>query len=758
MGQWLRGIRFLLLLSILFSSCDTKTPAEKLVERKNSPTLIPQPRSISIQSSVFEINSETKLVLHDEQAFLSSFINDAVFLEHNFRFDIIYGEEKNSGADYNVIKLVLDPELDMGVEAYEISINHESIELKAKTHTGLFWASQTLIQIIRQYAEKEADKFDVPAMEIRDEPSFKHRGMLLDVCRHFFDKEVLKKYIDLLAHYKMNVLHWHLTEDQGWRIQIDKYPKLTEISAWRTEKNGERYGGFYTKADIREIVAYAKERNISIIPEIELPGHSQAALSAYPEFSCKGKDIKVANDWGVFKEIYCAGNDSTFAFLENVLLEVMEMFPSKYIHIGGDEAPKFRWEHCEKCQRRIIEEGLTDEHELQSYFITRIEKFLNQHGRELIGWDEILEGGLSPNATVQSWRGIEHGITAAEANHKVIMSPTSHCYFDYGLKSIDLAKVYEFDPVPEKLDESKRKFIIGGECNMWTEHVPNEANLDSKVFPRILAMSEVLWTDPEERNFQSFYAKVQQQYEYLSLKNVNYGLEGEPVQLSSMEQEGKSYIDLKPGVPGLELKYKRSIDSNYSTYEAPLAINFSGPLKVKAFKNGETYGEDFHQEINKHKALASKVKYEKPYNEWYTAGGNQGLVDGLEASLDFRDGKWQGFFGNDMEVILDLKEKKEISDVWTRFYQYNNAWIFLPVRVEVYGSDDGESWVQLGKEVIEDRSEERGQFIHEVKILINPKARKRYLKFIAINYGQVPDWHEAAGSDCWIFIDEIVVK
>ena len=314
------------------------------------------------------------------------------------------------------------------------------------------------------------------------------------------EKDFVKRYIDLLALYKMNVLHWHLTEDQGWRIAIDKYPKLTEVGAWRDDGQGGKYGGFYTKEDIREVIEYATERGITVVPEIELPGHSQAALAAYPQFSCTGGPFEVETEWGVFKEIYCAGNDSTFIFLEDVLSEVMELFPSEYIHIGGDEVPKYRWEHCEKCQRRIHIEGLYDEHELQSYFISRIGNFLATKERKMIGWDEILEGGLPEGATVQSWRGFDGAKTAVLSGHQAIVSPTSHAYFDYGLNDIDLEKVYEFNPIPEGISQKEEILVLGGECNMWSERAPQH-KVDSKVFPRMIAMSEVLWSGNDQKNF-----------------------------------------------------------------------------------------------------------------------------------------------------------------------------------------------------------------------------------------------------------------
>ncbi|MGB1033152.1 MAG: beta-N-acetylhexosaminidase, partial [Flavobacteriales bacterium] len=361
----------------------------------------------------------------------------------------------------NVIALELIEGAESELDWHSIAVDDQSILIKAHTKSGIAKGIQTLRQLMP--AESFSDhrkEWNIKSVQIEDFADFEHRGMLLDCCRHYFEKDVVFKYIDLLALYKMNVLHWHLTEDQGWRVEIDSYPMLNTIASSRTELDGSVYSGIYSKEDMKAVVAYAKERGITVIPEIELPGHSQAAIAAYPHLSCTGEQVPVANDWGVFKEIYCAGNDSTFVFLEAVLDEVMEIFPSTYIHIGGDEAPKTRWEQCEKCQKRIKEEHLHSEHELQSYFINRIEKYLNKNNRQLIGWDEILEGGLSPGATVQSWRGFDGGMAAARSKHNVIMSPTSHCYFDYDLKSTDMKEVFYFQPIPDDLEPEFHQYIL----------------------------------------------------------------------------------------------------------------------------------------------------------------------------------------------------------------------------------------------------------------------------------------------------------
>ena len=412
-------------------------------------------------------------------------------------FSLIPAVADETAESAQSILLVLDEDADFGDEGYELDVAAGMILLKASAAAGLFYGMQTLRQLLPPEIESPTPVrgviLEIRNCHIEDQPRFPWRGMLLDCCRHFMDKAFVKRYIDLLAYHKMNRLHWHLTEDQGWRIEIKRYPKLTDIGAWRDELDhlpGEpaTSGGFYTQDDIREIVAYAAERHVTVVPEIEMPGHSMAALAAYPELSCTGGAFDVESRWGIYADVYCAGSEKTFEFMENVLLEVMELFPGEYIHIGGDECPKLQWDKCPKCQQRIVAENLADSHELQSYFITRIEKFLNAHGRRLIGWDEILEGGLAPAATVQSWRGTTGAVAAAKAGHDAINSPVSHAYFDYDIGTLNLKQVYSFDPVPEELTPEEAAHILGGECNMWTEFAPQPL-IDRKVFPRLLAMA-----------------------------------------------------------------------------------------------------------------------------------------------------------------------------------------------------------------------------------------------------------------------------
>ncbi len=436
----------------------------------------------------------------------------------------------------------------LNADAYTIDIQDNTIQIKGSPR-GLFYGIQTLRQILEQtqVSQTIGNFWQIPNMQITDESAFAYRGMHLDVCRHFFTVAEVKKYIDYLARYKFNTFHWHLTEDQGWRIEIKKYPLLTKVGAYRdstiigkypgTGYDGKQHGGYYTKAQIREVVAYAAKNYIDVIPEIEMPGHSSAALAAYPQLGCTGGPYKVQGTWGVFDEVYCAGNEATFKFMQDVLDEVVTLFPGKYIHIGGDECPKNSWKKCSKCQARIKTNHLKDEHELQSYFIQRIEKYMSRKGKSIIGWDEILEGGLAPNATVMSWRGEEGGIAATEQNHLAIMTPGGYCYFDHSqIKPddsltiggfTDLQKVYEYNPIPEKLRNTmEASKILGAQANVWTEYMDNFKKVEYQIFPRMLALSDALWCDYKkaglQKNFPVFMEKVKTEFKYLDENNISH--------------------------------------------------------------------------------------------------------------------------------------------------------------------------------------------------------------------------------------------
>ena len=507
--------------------------------------IIPQPQEITVKQGNFEIKSSTSIVTSPGAEDLAKYLADLFRPATGFNLKTRANNINN--LPQNSIYLQLYKNGSDTREAYTLKVTSGSILIIASDPAGLFYGIQTLRQLLPTQIESSSKvenvAWVVPAIEIKDFPRFQWRGMHLDVCRHMFPVKFIKQYIDTLAMYKLNTFHWHLTEDQGWRIEIKKYPKLTEIAskrdstpipADRNKSDETPYGGFYTQAQVKEIVDYAADRFITVVPEIEMPGHSVAALTAYPELGCTGGPYKVRTWWGVEDDVFCAGNDQTFEFLQNVLDEVIALFPSKIIHIGGDECPKTRWEKCPKCQQRIKDNNLADEHALQSYFITRIEKYLNSKGRTIIGWDEILEGGLAPNAMVMSWRGTEGGIAAAKQNHSVVMSPNSHCYFDHYQAEdqskeppaiggfLPLEKVYSYDPMPAELPSNQRKFIMGVQANLWTEYIPTVQQAQYMAYPRALALAEVAWTAPKNKSWQRFQASLKTELKRLDLHNINY--------------------------------------------------------------------------------------------------------------------------------------------------------------------------------------------------------------------------------------------
>jgi hexosaminidase len=485
-----------------------------------------------------------------------------------------------------------------GAEGYELSVRENGIQLRAPQPAGIFYGLQSLRQLLPAEFEKSAPPpagviWKVPAVQMVDKPRFGWRGVLLDVSRHFHPKPVVKKVIDILALHKMNVLQMHLTDDQGWRIEIKKYPKLTQIGSWRADRSSipwndreaqkkdeqATYGGFYTQEDIRELVAYAQSRFVTIIPEIEMPAHAVAALASYPHYSCSGGPFTVVTGgYWPLTDIYCAGNDQTFAFLQDVLDEVMQLFPGTYIHIGGDEADKANWKKCSRCQARIKKEGLKDEEELQSYFVQRIEKYLNSKGRVLIGWDEILSGGLAPNAVVMSWRGMEGGIAAANAGHDVIMTPTSYCYFDYlqgkngeppGIGGfLPLEKVYQLEPIPQDISADKRHHILGAQANLWAEYISNGSHVEYMLLPRLAALAEAVWSVPAQRNYQNFLQRLPAYFDRLAGADINFRVPVPDVAQTARMIFTKTQVIMKPGLAGSKIVY--TLDGSEPSPSSPV--------------------------------------------------------------------------------------------------------------------------------------------------------------------------------------------
>ena len=596
----MKKLLFISLFVSLFVSC---SPENKSTNKVLSQlTIIPKPNSIDLnpihknsEKDAFTFKKNMQLILINDISLDLLVLSGPLLKVDSF--------SNNPSLPTLILK---NDSLINSYEAYKLQVYIDSIVISASGDAGMFYGIQSLAQMIPVDWNNEVK---IPICQIEDSPRFPYRGMHLDVCRHFYSVDFIKKYIDLMARYKLNTFHWHLTEDQGWRIEIKKYPKLTEIGAWRTQLDTAtndtiRYGGFYTQEQIKDIVAYASDRYITIIPEIELPGHARAALASYPQFSCTGKQLPVATSWGVFDHVYCAGNDSTIVFLQNILNEVMELFPSKYIHIGGDECPKDAWVHCDKCQARIVAEGLENEHELQSYFIRRIEKYLISKDRKLIGWDEILEGGLAPDATLMSWRGISGGIAAAKQNHDVIMTPGTHCYFDHYQANpkyephaiggyTSLKKVYSYEPIPKELNAEEAKYILGAQANMWTEYIASEHHLEYMLLPRMLALAEVNWTLANNKDWDDFNHSLQTHFLHFDREGTNYCPGDYSVHFKMIENPngGDSLLEMTSEIYNAEIHYtldNRTEPRDLSpVYSQAIDIAKGDSVKASVFENGK---------------------------------------------------------------------------------------------------------------------------------------------------------------------------
>lgn len=718
--------------------------------------IIPKPQVLKQSEGNFIINSQTKVYYQKESESVGKYISE--YFNSAYGFDL----SSSSNDENNQIKLVLRKveNIDNNPEGYHLLITKRNILIEANDNRGLFYGVQTLKQLLPIKSDKQSE-IKIPAVEIYDYPKFKWRGLNLDCCRHFMSKEFIKRYIDLLAFQKMNVLHWHLTEDQGWRIEIKKYPELTKVGAFRKYDDGTVYGGYYTQDDIKEIVTYAQSRFITVVPEIEMPGHSTAAIATYPQLSCTGGPFEVGTLWGVYKDIYCAGNEETFNFIEDVLSEVIELFPSKYIHIGGDEAPKDRWQNCPKCQQRIKEEGLADEHELQSYFIKRVENFLNSKGKEIIGWDEILEGGLAPGATVQSWRGTKGAIDAAKMNHDVIVSPTSHCYFDYPIETTDVPKVYSFNPIPDELNEEEAKHVLGSEGNMWTEYAPQHL-VDYRLFPRLTALAEVLWTYPNERNYEEFASRLQKFYDKLNEMNVNYTYEIQPLTFSEKFDLEKNQFEIEIGINQKGLKLYYTSDGTEPTvklneYSGKLIFNKSTELKISLFRNSKKVGETIEKFYSISKSNNKTVTLTNAASTRFEGGSSSILTDGVRGGNNYRIGGYLGFQSTDFEATIDLETVTDIIKITTGFFTASSSLVFLPEYVEYFVSEDGVNFISLGKVTqkfsIKDPSWKRIDFSLDIN-----KNKARYIKIFAKNQMSVPEWHPAFGGKVWLMVDEIIVE
>jgi hexosaminidase len=764
-----------------------------LLNCKNQPDeslntqIIPLPSTQIITEGVYILNNDTGIQFEEDFKIAARFLKS--FIEEGSSISI-----KDSATSLNIV-FIKDKTISNN-EGYTLNITPNRITIKANTDQGAFYAVQSLRQLLPpEFENGSYSKSDVSikCLEITDEPQFVYRGMHLDVGRHMFSVDFIKKYINAIAMLKMNTFHWHLTEDQGWRIEIKKNPKLQDIAAFRDETlighyrdqphqfDGKRYGGFYTQEQIKDVVAYAQERHVTIIPEIEMPGHSQAAIAAYPELGCAGEQINVATKWGVFEDVYCP-KESTFKFLESVLDEVMTLFPSKYIHIGGDEAPKTRWKNCKHCQKLIKKEGLKDEHELQNYFISRMEKYLNSKGRQIIGWDEILEGGLAPNATVMSWRGTKGAVEAAKQHHNVILTPGTHCYFDHyqsdneneplaigGL--LTLEKVHSFNPIPEELTKDEHQYVLGAQGNLWTEYIDTPEKAEYMAFPRAIALSEVVWSKPEQRDYTNFVSRLEQFQKRFDALDINYANHLYDVKGEVNTTSNGVFYTLKSSINNKTIRFTLDgSDPNLHSkiHEEPISITKSATLKAAIFNTDKQLGTAFTQKIDFHKGIGKKISLSVEPHESYSGSGANGLINGVSGSNSrFGDKEWLGFWGENIEITIDLGKKTEINSIETRFFNSNGAWIYAPDLIEILAEGElnktGLQMKSLPYELIlpiwnknPSLKYFKKDFAFDNKILINSKVR--YIKIKVPNYGIIPEGKPGAGNKAWTFIDEIIVN
>ncbi|MCM4151144.1 beta-N-acetylhexosaminidase [Arenibacter sp. N53] len=767
---------FSAILLVVLVGCGEES---RTIFTENDINIVPKPLEMKFSQGAFRFNKDTKLVSPKNQVEVLKVLQDKFTVAAGWNMEVV-----SAVPNKNYVQLLLDSSLKD--EEYTLTVTENYVNVTANGYSGFLYGLETIRQLLPVAIESKevVNKvdWDVPNVEIKDSPRFKWRGYMLDVARHFFDKDYVLATIDQLALLKMNTLHLHLVDDQGWRIEIKKYPKLTEVGGFRVDQEDmpwnarptpdlgteTTYGGFYTQEDIKEIVAYAGSRGVTVVPEIEMPAHVMSAIAAYPELSCFQKPIMVPSGgvWPI-TEIYCAGKDSTFEFLENVLLEVMELFPSQYIHVGGDEATKTNWKICTDCQKRVTNEGLANVEELQSYFIQRMERFLSSKGRILLGWDEILEGGLASGATVMSWRGVKGGMEASEAGHDVVMSPNSHCYFDYyqGDQDVEplawggnlpLSKVYQFDPVVDEMTVEQASHVLGGQANLWTEYIPTNAQAEYMTYPRLAALAESVWSSKANRNWDDFSNRVGSLFERYGIMGINYAKSAYQVSTeTSVDPESAAIsMELKSEFPDSDIRFTldgSDITSASEKYTDPIDIKKTTTIKAQVFKENKPVGALFEKTITYHKAVGKPVTYIKKYHDSYQGTKELGMVNVVRGSKNFHDGQWQGWLGGDMELVIDMESPTELEKVSVGALENQGSGIYFPVQVEVLLSTDGRTFKSVAI-VKREYAANNGSELKDFEVKIEGQTA-RYIKVIATNLGNSP-----SGGGSWMFVDEVVVE
>ncbi len=723
-------------------------------------SIIPRPTKISLQEGELNLNQKFDLHYTDEFAPLADLLNEIPGLQIG-NTEVVKKIKKQHQSGIRLFKAEDFDRVDPN--GYLLEIDDKGILLKAHSAKAMLPGIYSIVQL--SYLK---DGKSLPYIRIDDKPRFQYRGMHLDVSRNFMPFNFLKKYIDLLALYKFNYFHWHLTDGAGWRLEIKKYPELTQKAAWRTHSlwkdwwnNGRQYveqgspnasGGFYTQDQARELVAYAEKRGITIIPEIEMPGHSEEVLAVYPELSCTGKPYTQGE--------FCLGNEGSYQFLKNVLDEVLTIFPSTYIHIGGDEADKSHWKSCPKCQELMKKDSLKNEDELQSYAIKQMDEYLQSKGRKLIGWDEILQGGLTAGATVMSWRGEEGGIKAANAGHDVIMTPGGYLYFD-GYQTdprtqpeaiggyLPLEKVYSYNPIPKDIQEDKKKHIIGAQANIWTEYIPTYQQVEYMAFPRALALSEVVWTDQDQKSWKDFQKRLQNHYKILQKLEVNYYRPSynviNTVQFDSLHSKNTVILSSEQFKPNIKYTTDGSDPIHSSTpYNLPIELSKSATIKAASFLDSARVSPIEVIELDVHKAIGKEVIYKTAW-EGYPAQGERTLTNGIKGTLTYQDGQWQGFTKG-VDVIVDFERREEIKSVALNFMQIPGPGVYFPGEFVVSVSDNGKTYRELGTVKNQISTTDPALKFQKFEIKLDKPIMARYIQIKASN-----------PMKGYLFADEIVI-
>lgn len=745
--------------------------------------IIPRPQQVNVSNDApFTLSAKTVISLGTNNQdmkrnanMLASYIDQATGIRP------AVGKGKNGAT----IILTIDKTI-ANAEGYKLDADAKQIRISGASAAGVFYGIQTLRKSL-PLVNGKASKVSIPAVHITDAPRFAYRGTHLDVSRHFVTADSVRQFIDMLALHNINRFHWHLTDDQGWRIEIKKYPLLTQIGSKRAQTvighnsgkyDGKPYSGFYTQKQIRDIVKYAADRYITIVPEIDLPGHMQAALAAYPDMGCTGGPYEVWQKWGVSDNVLCAGNDKTLTFIDNVLKEITQLFPSKYIHVGGDECPKTQWQKCPKCQARIkalnleAKDGHSAEERLQSYIITHASNYLKSLGRNTIGWDEILEGGLAEGATVMSWRGESGGIAAAKQHHDVVMTPNSYLYFDY-YQSLDKANeplaiggylpletVYSYEPMPKELTADEARHIIGVQANIWTEYMPTFKQMQYMALPRLAALSEVQWSQPALKDYNSFTNRLTEFTHMYDRLGYNYAkhLYNVAIHVDSDNKWREILIHMTTA-GNAEIRY--TLDgteptANSTLYTGAIVLQKSAKIRAAAFRNGKRSSVT-SQDISFNKATACPVELLQPTHKNYTYKGGATLTDGLLGDKGFGTGRWLGFSGNDLEAVIDLKQNTDVSSVSLNTCVDKGSWIFDARNIEVSVSADGKSFTKVASKSLPALEEQTPDNIYTYELTF-PQTTTRYVKVTATSEHNIPEWHGGKGKPAFLFVDEISVK